>query len=333
MSQTIYDVLGIGNALVDVIVSVDEAFIQQEGLRKGTMQLMDEARADYLYRRAPAGVETGGGAAANTLAGLASLGGRTAFIGLVADDALGRIYRADMLATGIAFTTPPITGGLPTGRCLSLVTPDAERTMNTYLGAATDLGPDNIDIDLIETAAITYLEGFLFNAPANQAAFHKAAQAARRAGRQVALSLSDLFCVEGHRAELRALIEMSVDLLFANEAEICSLYETDFASATALVRERVGTACLTSGPAGSLIVQGGMTVEVPAFPGAVVDTTGAGDLYAAGFLYGYTQGLSLEESGEIAAIAAAEVISHPGARPLVSLRELIAVTSIAPSRA
>jgi sugar/nucleoside kinase (ribokinase family) len=323
MSETGYDVLGIGNALVDVIARVDEAFISTEGLRKSTMKLLDTAEAEGLYSRMPSALEASGGAAANTLAGLASLGGRAAFIGRVADDQLGRVFRHDMQANGTVFSAPPVTGDLPTGRCLILVTPDGERTMNTYLGTAANLSPADLDPGMIAAASITYLEGYLFNSADSQAAFFAAGKMARAAGRQVALSPSDVFCIEGHRAKFQQLVADHVDILFANEAEICSLYETDFETAVGIVCRQVDIACLTRGAAGSLIVRGDETIEVPAVPTEVVDTTGAGDLYAAGFLYGYTQGMSLADCGRYGAIAAAEVISHMGARPLVNLGELV----------
>jgi sugar/nucleoside kinase (ribokinase family) len=323
VSEIKYDVLGIGNAIVDILLPVDEEFIVAEGMRKGSMQLIDTARATALYDKLPPGTEASGGCAGNTVAGVASLGGKAAFIGLVANDQLGEIFRHDITANGITFTTPAVADGLPTARCFILVTPDAERTMNTYLGVAATLGTEQIDAALVEAAKVTYLEGFLFDSPPGKAAFFKAGELTAAAGRKLALTLSDAFCVNTHRADFKKLVEQHVDILFANEAEIRALYETDFDTALAIVRGKVGIACITRGAAGSVIVRGDETVQVAAMPTTVVDTTGAGDLYAAGFLYGYTQGMSLADCGRHAAIAAAEVISHMGARPLVNLGELV----------
>ncbi len=324
MTETTYDVLGIGNAIVDVIATTDNAFIHEEGLTKGRMQLIDTARAEQLYARMNAGIEASGGSAANTMAGIASLGGAAAFIGKVAADTLGEIYAHDMKAVGVHFATPVLKAGPPTGRSLILVTPDAERTMNTYLGAAVELTTDDIDAELVKAARITYLEGYLFDQPTSKAAFYKAAKLAHAAGNKVALTLSDRFCVDGHRQHFLDLVEAHVDILFANEGELEALYETRFDAARDIVRGKVEIACLTRGARGSEIVTAERMAHVRAEPVAkVVDSTGAGDLYAAGFLFGHTRGLNLEECGRIAAIAAAEVIGHYGPRPEVKLAALL----------
>jgi sugar/nucleoside kinase (ribokinase family) len=316
------DVAGIGNAIVDVIVHADEAFLSAEGFAKGSMTLIDAARADVLYTKVGAAIESSGGSAGNTMAGIASLGGSGAYIGKVRDDLLGRVFRHDITAMGIRFETPPAADGPGTARCLVLVTGDGQRTMGTYLGACVDLGPGDIDPAIISAAQITYLEGYLFDPPRAQAAFRKAAEIAHRAGRQVALSLSDPFCVDRHRADFRALVEGEVDILFANEHEICALYQTeDFAKAAAAVRGHVAVAALTRSAAGSLVLLGdGPQYDVAAAPVArVVDTTGAGDLYAAGFLYGWTHGYELPRCGALGSLCAAEIISHVGARPGTAL--------------
>jgi fructokinase len=325
MSAPRFDLLGIGNAIVDVVAQADDGFLAVHGMTKGGMALIDTAQADALYAAMPAGAESSGGSVANTCAVAAALGSRVAYLGKVADDQLGAIFRHDMTATGVTFPTAPLTGGAPTARCLILVTPDGQRTMNTYLGACVAFGEADVDTALIADAAVTYLEGYLFDPPAAQAAFRRAAAAAHAAGRQVALSLSDAFCVGRHRAAFRELVAGHVDILFANEAEIASLYETDdFDAAAEAVRKEVHLAALTRSAAGSTIVSGAETVHVPAAPAQVIDTTGAGDAYAAGFLHGLTAGLSLAECGRIGGIAAAEVIGHYGARPHADLKALVA---------
>jgi sugar/nucleoside kinase (ribokinase family) len=326
MTQAPVAVVGIGNAIVDVIAHANEAFLAKEALVKGTMALIDAERADALYRIMGPGIEASGGSAGNTMAGIASLGGKGAYIGKVRDDLLGKVFRHDLTAQGVRFDTPPATSGPGTARCLILVTSDGQRTLNTYLGACVGLGPDDIDPAVIGAAQITYLEGYLFDPPQAQQAFAKAAAIAHAAGRRVALSLSDPFCVERHRAAFRGLVDGHVDILFANEAEICSLYETeDFAAAAAAVRGHVAVAALTRSAAGSIILAQDAEHRVAAAPVArVVDTTGAGDLYAAGFLYGLTQGLALPTCGEIGSLCAAEIISHVGARPERSLSQLVA---------
>ena len=325
MTSAAFDVLGIGNAIVDVFSHADEAFLKKHALVKGAMTLIDEARAESLYAAMGSGVEVSGGSCGNTIAGVASFGGKGAYIGKVRDDLLGEIYRHDITAVGVQFHTPAATSGPGTARCLILVTPDGQRTMNTYLGACADLGPADIDPEVIAAAQITYLEGYLFDPPQAQEAFCKAAAIAHAAGRKVALSLSDPFCVERHRDAFRDLVDGHVDILFANEAEICSLYETaDFAAAAAAVRGHVAIAALTRSAAGSVILADGAEHRIAATPVArVVDTTGAGDLYASGFLYGLTRDRPLPTCGEIGSLCAAEIISHVGARPETALSRLV----------
>jgi sugar/nucleoside kinase (ribokinase family) len=324
MSSAVIDVVGIGNAIVDVIAHADERFIAAQGLAPGAMTLIDAAGADALYRAIGPAIESSGGSAGNTMAGIASLGGAGGYIGKVRDDLLGTVFRHDITAIGVRFDTPAATAGPGTARCLILVTPDGQRTMATYLGACVDLGPEDIDPALIAAAQVTYLEGYLFDPPRAQEAFRAAAAIAHRAGHRVALSLSDPFCVGRHRAAFRELVAGEVDILFANEAEICSLYETDeFAAAAAAVRGHVAVAALTRSAAGSVVLAEGEEYSVAAVPVArIVDTTGAGDLYAAGFLYGLTHGLPLPRCGAIGSLCAAEIISHVGARPEAILSEL-----------
>jgi sugar/nucleoside kinase (ribokinase family) len=326
-----FDVVGIGNAIVDVIAHADEAILQREGLVKGTMTLIDAPRAEALYQMMGPAVEVSGGSVGNTMAGLASLGGTGAYIGKVRDDFLGQVYRHDITAVGIRFDTPAATSGPGTARCLILVTPDGQRTMGTYLGACADLGPVDIDPDVIVAGQVTYLEGYLYDPPQAQEAFRRAAGIAHAGRRKVALSLSDPFCVGRHRAAFRDLVDGHIDILFANEAEICSLYETaDFAGAAAAVRGHVAIAALTRSAAGSVILADGAEHLIAAAPVArVVDTTGAGDLYAAGFLYGLTHGLPLPTCGAIGSLCAAEVISHVGARPETALSRLVAEAGLA----
>jgi fructokinase len=316
-----YDILGIGNAIVDVVAPVDETFLSRHDMRKGAMTLIDAAEADRLYAAMPAGQESSGGSVANSCAVAAGLGARVAYLGKVAGDELGTVFRHDIAAAGVHFPTAPLDGGAPTARCLILVTPDGQRTMHTFLGACVSFGEADVDTALVADAAVTYLEGYLFDPPAAQAAFRRAAAAAHAAGRQVALSLSDAFCVDRHRAAFLELVSGHVDILFANEAEICALYECNaFDDAAELARRDVSLAALTRSEAGSLVLHGDETVRVAAEPAEVVDTTGAGDAYAAGFLAGLTAGRTLAQSGRLGSIAAAEVISHYGARPLRDLR-------------
>jgi sugar/nucleoside kinase (ribokinase family) len=320
------DVVGIGNALVDVLSQADEDEVTRQGLVKGTMHLVDEARARTLYEAMGPGVEMSGGSAANTVVGVASFGGRAHYVGKVRDDQLGEVFGHDLRATGVGYDTPQATSGPPTGRCLILVTPDAQRTMSTFLGASVRLGPADVNRGLIARGKILYLEGYLFDPPEAQEAFRAAAAIAHEAGRKVALTLSDPFCVERHRAAFLDLVEHHVDILFANELEICALYQVrDFDAALPHVRGHCELAALTRSAKGSVLVNGDRVHVVRPHPvEAVVDTTGAGDLYASGVLYGLAQGLDLPTCGRLGSLAAAEVIAHVGARPMVPLAELAA---------
>jgi sugar/nucleoside kinase (ribokinase family) len=317
------DVVGIGNAIVDVLAHADDAFLAKEGLTKGTMALIDAARAEQLYGRMGPGIEVSGGSAGNTMAGIASLGGKGAYIGKVRDDQLGAVFRHDITAVGVRFATAPATDGPATARCLILVTPDAQRTMNTFLGACVGLGPEDIAEDLVATAQVTYLEGYLFDPPRAKEAFRRAATIAHAAGRQVALSLSDPFCVERHRAEFRDLVEHHVDILFANEAEITALFQSGFDEAVGQVRGLCEIAALTRSEKGSVVATAAETVALPAASVArIVDTTGAGDLYASGFLHGLTRGRDLADCARLGSLCASEIISHFGARPETPLATL-----------
>jgi sugar/nucleoside kinase (ribokinase family) len=318
------DVVGIGNALVDVLSHASEQFVRDQAVTKGTMQLVDEARAHALYGAMGPGIEISGGSAANTIVGVASFGGRAHYVGKVRDDQLGEVFAHDLRSTGVGYSTPPATSGPPTGRCLILITPDAQRTMHTFLGASVHLGPRDIDEAVIARAKILYLEGYLFDPPAAQEAFRVAAGIAHAAGRTVSLTLSDPFCVDRHRAAFLDLVEHHVDVLFANEAEICSLYQvSDFDTALQRVRRHCEVAALTRSARGSIVVGGDDVHIVDAHPiDALVDTTGAGDLYAAGFLYGLSRGLGPATCGRLGSLAAAEVISHVGARPVTPLSQL-----------
>jgi sugar/nucleoside kinase (ribokinase family) len=325
MGATRYDVLGIGNAIVDVIARAEEDFLLKHGMRKGGMALIDETRAEAIYDAMGPAIETSGGSTANTIVGVAGLGARAAFIGKVKDDELGRAFAHDIRAAGVAFATPPASGGPSTARCYVLVTPDGERTMNTYLGAAQDLHPADIDTDMIASSAIVYLEGYLWDPKNAKDAFLKAAKIAHEAERKVALTLSDAFCVDRWRDEfLQLMRSRTVDLIFANEAELQSLYQTaDFDSAVAALRADIDVAVVTRSEKGCLVVSPEGTEAVPAFPVArVVDTTGAGDLFAAGFLSGLARGADDRTCGRLGALAAAEVIQHLGARPETSLKDL-----------
>lgn len=319
------DVIGIGNAIVDVIARIEDDFLVRHGMHKGAMVLVDEARADAIYDAMGPAVEISGGSAANTAVGVASLGARAAFVGKVKQDGLGRVFAHDIRAAGVAFATPPAAAGPSTGRCYVLVTPDGERTMNTYLGAAQDLHPGDIDADAIAAADIIYLEGYLWDPPHAKQAFLKATKIAHGADRSVALSLSDVFCVDRHRGEFLDLIRTgSVDLLFANEHELRSLYETaDFDTALAAVRQDARLAAITRSEKGCLVVTREETLVVPAMPvERVVDATGAGDLFAAGFLVGLARAADYRTAARLGSLAAAEVISHLGARPQTPLHEL-----------
>ena len=325
MTSAAFDVLGIGNAIVDVLSQADDAFLTKHALNKGGMTLIDEARAETLYAAMGPGIEVSGGSCGNTMAGVASFGDKGAYIGKVRDDQLGAVFAHDLRATGVAFDTPMATSGPATARCLILVTPDAQRTMNTYLGACTGLGPADIDPKLAASAQVTYVEGYLWDAPEAKKAVLKAFDAAHAAGRLVSITLSDSFCVDRYREEFRALIRDKVDILFGNESEIKSLYRVEsFEAAVEATRKEARIAALTRSEKGSVVIKGGETHAVPAAPVArVVDTTGAGDLYAAGFLHGFTHGKPLAECARLGGIAAAEIISHVGARPEKPLRELV----------
>ena len=319
------DVVGIGNALVDVISHETDEMVADHGLVKGSMNLIETERAEKLYGDMASGIEISGGSAANTMVGVASFGGSASYFGKVRDDQLGDVFQHDLRATGVRPAVTPAIEGAPTGRCLIMVTPDAERTMNTYLGASVEMHPDDIDDGIVRRAREVYLEGYLWDRPDPQEAMLRVARVAREAGARVSLTLSDSFCVDRHRESFRLLIDDEVDLLFANIDEITSLYEVDDVdAAVAAVREQCELAAITMSARGSLIVTPDELIEVPAEQvERVVDTTGAGDLYAAGFLFGLARELPLEVCGRLASIAAAEVISHVGARPEVTLHDLV----------
>ncbi len=319
------DVVGIGNALVDVLSHEDDAFIEANGLVKGAMTLIDTDRVEALYAAMGPGIEASGGSAANTISGIASFGGKAAYLGRVFDDQLGTVFAHDLQASGVVFRSAPATDGPPTGRCLIVVTPDAQRTMNTYLGSSEYFGPEHVDVDLIAAAQVTYLEGYLFDRDPAQEAYWKASQAAHDNGRRVSLTLSDTFCVERHRKAWRDLVADQVDILFANEHEAMALYEVDtFDEALAAARADVEVVAVTCGARGSVVARGDELVEVAAHPvEKVVDTTGAGDLYAAGFLFGLTKGRSMADCGRLASVAASAVIGHTGPRPGISLAQLV----------
>jgi sugar/nucleoside kinase (ribokinase family) len=320
-----FDILGIGNAIVDVLAPVPEQFITRHAMRKGGMTLIDAADAERIYTAMPPAQETSGGSAANTCTVASGLGARVAYLGRVADDQLGAVFRHDITAAGVYFPTAPLVGGAPTARSMILVTPDGQRTMNTFLGACVAFGVEQVDEATVADSAVVYLEGYLFDEPAAQAAFRRAAAVAHAAGRQVALSLSDAFCVDRHRAAFRELVHTHIDILFANEAEICSLYGCDdFADAAALARGEVGLAALTRSEQGSLVLRGDEAATIAAAPTVLLDSTGAGDAYAAGFLAAYTAGRGLATCGKLGSIAAAEVISHYGARLQSDLRGALA---------
>jgi len=325
MTSAAFDVLGIGNAIVDVITRADDAFLGAHGLVKGSMMLIDEARADALYAAMGPGVEISGGSCGNTMAGVASFGGKGAYFGKVRDDQLGEVFGHDLRSLGVSFQTKSASTGPATARCLIMVTPDAQRTMNTYLGACMGLGPADIDTSVVATAKVTYVEGYLWDAPEAKKAVLKAFDAAHAAGRQVSITLSDSFCVHRYREEFRDLVRNKVDIVFGNEAEIKSLYQVEtFEEAMEATRKEAKIAVLTRSEKGSVVIKGSETFAVPAAPVTrVVDTTGAGDLYASGFLFGYTHGKSLAECARLGGLAAAEVISHVGARPEQPLRGLI----------
>jgi sugar/nucleoside kinase (ribokinase family) len=320
-----FDVVGIGNAMVDVLAQVRDTVLVEHGLTKGEMRLINAEQAYTLYATLDRPMERSGGSAGNTMAGISSLGARGAYIGKVADDALGRVFAEDLRSVGTHFATAPLQAGPATARCIVLVTPDAHRTMNTYLGACVELNPSDIPLELISGSKITYLEGYLWDPPQAKQALLLAAKTARAAGRKVSLSLSDAFCVGRHRAEFLDLVHNHVDILFANETEILSLYEcSNFDEAVRRVQGRCEVAVLTRSERGAVVVSHGESFAVPAETVArVVDTTGAGDLYAAGFLAGYASGRQLGDCARMGAIAAAEVISHFGARPEISLQQRV----------
>lgn len=321
----LYDVVGIGNALVDVISHADDGFIARHELAKGSMTLVDTDRALYLYRALGTAIEMSGGSAANTVTGVASFGGRAAYIGKVSDDELGRVFGHDMRAVGVQFRPGAPVNDTPTGRCIIVVTPDAERTMNTYLGVSSLLCPPDIDLATVAAGKVLYMEGYLFDRPHAKDAFRLAAATAHEHNRQVSLTLSDSFCVDRHRDDFRSLVADEVDILFGNSDELMSLYQVDtFEEAVRAVQQDCDLAVITVGPKGCYIVQRDAVLTAPAEDvKEVLDTTGAGDLFAAGFLFGYTRDYPLDHCAKLGAIAAAEVISHVGPRPLVELKSLL----------
>ncbi|MGB5092170.1 MAG: adenosine kinase [Parvibaculum sp.] len=331
MSELRYDVAGIGNAIVDVIAEADDAFLIANGIAKGGMSLIDDDRAAELYGKMGQAIEISGGSCANTIAGIASLGGKGAFFGKVRNDQLGEVFTHDIRSQGVTFDTIPAVSGPSTARCLIAVTPDGQRSMSTYLGAAQALSPADLDLEIIAASTITYMEGYLWDPVEAKEAFLLAAKTAREAGRLVSLSLSDSFCVARYRDEFRRLARDEVDLLFANESEILSLYEVDiFDEALTRVKADCKFAALTRSEAGSVIVANGEVHVIAAEKVPhVVDTTGAGDLYAAGFLYGLSRGKDPVTCGRLGSLAAAEAISHYGARPLKSLAELARAKGLA----
>ena len=325
MSKNNLDVVGIGNAIVDVLSKTDDAFLSKNNINKGTMTLIEAAQAEALYAKMGPAMEVSGGSAANTMAALASMGSSAGYIGKVAHDQLGNVFRHDIRATGVVFETQPLLQAAPTARCMILITPDAQRTMSTYLGACVYLSPEDVDTDMVSGAKVTYLEGYLFDRDNAKRAFYKAAETAHKAKRKVSLSLSDPFCVDRHRDAFLDLVKEHVDILFANEAEIKSLYKTNtFEEAAEQARKDCELAVITRSEKGSVIINADGVIEIKAEPvKQVVDTTGAGDLYAAGFLHGYTKGLPLNSCGRIASIAAAEIIAHVGARAQHNLAQLL----------
>ena len=326
-----FDVCAVGNAIVDVLAPCEPAFLDAQGLTAGSMQLVDEVQSAALYDAMAAGVEASGGSAGNTVAGVGSFGGRAAYLGKVADDTLGGVFAHDIRAAGVHFDTPALTGGAGTGRCLVNVTADGQRTMCTFLGAANQLTTADIDAAVIGDSAIVYLEGYLFDPAPARAAFEAAAAAAHAAGRKVAITLSDSFVVGRWRAELLEFITASADIVLANDAELTALFETeDFDAACDRLAQIVEVAAVTRGAEGSVVIRGAERVAVPAYPVAkVVDTTGAGDQYAAGFLLGLARGLDLDAAGRLGSLAASEVIAHWGPRPMTSLKALAQETGLA----
>lgn len=328
MSKETLDIVGIGNAIVDVLSKTNDSFIDDQQLAKGSMTLIEAEQADSLYEKMPPGMEMSGGSVANTIAAFASMGGKAGYIGKVSNDQLGKVFRHDISAAGVTYQTQPLQDGPPTARCLIMITPDAQRTMCTYLGACVWITPSDLDAEMIGNAQVTYLEGYLFDRPRAKETFYKACEMAHAAGRKVALSLSDSFCVERHRAEFLSLVKDHVDILFANEDEIMSLYRDQtkvFEEAVYYASQDCEIAAVTRSEKGSMVIAGQERITVDAAPvEKIIDTTGAGDLYAAGFLYGYTHGYSLKECAELGSMAAGEVISQVGARPQSDLKQLIA---------
>ena len=326
MAKAKYDVAGIGNAIVDVLSYTDDGFIAEQKLHKGTMALIDEARAEELYQAMGPATECSGGSVANTMAGIAGLGGKVCYMGRVKDDQLGGIFRHDIKAAGVHFNTPPATSGKATARCMIFVTPDSQRTMNTYIGACSNFSEADVDETLIANSAVTYIEGYLWDEPSAKAAIRKAIETAKKHGRKIAFSLSDPFCVDRHRDEFLSLVEKSVDILFANEQEITSLYDTEQLDAIGgILQKRVEIAAITRSEKGSMVVtpNGVEMVEAERID-HVTDSTGAGDLYAAGFLYGYTNGWSHRASAELGGKCAGQIIQQLGARSQKKLTELLA---------
>jgi len=319
------NVLAIGNAIVDVLARVDDAFLDEHAMTKASMTLIDGGKAEAIYGHMGETTETSGGSAANTAAGIAALGGRVQYIGRVRNDTLGATFIREIRNLGVIFENAPATEGPSTARCMILITPDAQRTMNTYLGACVDLTPDDVDAAAVARAEVAYLEGYLWDQPKAKEAMRKAMRLAHDAGRKVAMTLSDSFCVDRHRDEFRHLVEHHIDILFANEAEIKSLYQVhDFDAALQHVRQHVDVAALTRSEKGSVILSGEEVHIIDAVPGVqVVDTTGAGDLYASGFLYGYTHDFDLHACGRLGSLCAAEVIAQIGPRPQKSIRPLV----------
>lgn len=322
--KQVYDVVGIGNAIVDVIAQVDDGFLHKKNLRKASMTLISQEEAEDLYKAMPKGQEVSGGSVANSMAGIASLGGKGAYIGKVKNDTLGGVFQSEINKIGVAYATPLAESGSSTARCLILVTPDGQRTMHTYLGASVSIGEADIDAKLISHSKITYLEGYLFDTVSIRPALKLAAGLAHAAGNKVAFTLSDAWLVDRHREEMRRFVHDVVDILFANEIELLSFYQTsDLESALKRAHEDCDLAVITRSEKGSLIYDRKKIHEIPAHAASVVDTTGAGDLYAAGFLYGYAHGMDLPQCGRLGSICAAEIISHIGPRPLVNLRDFV----------
>ncbi|MBU6405866.1 MAG: adenosine kinase [Alphaproteobacteria bacterium] len=331
MSAALYDVVAVGNAIVDIQQRTPEDFLGSHGIAKGAMTLIEEDRALYLTGVFAEATLAAGGSAANTVTGVASFGGKAAYIGKVADDALGERFTREFRAAGVAFDTPPRPGPPGTARCVIAITPDGQRSMSTYLGCSTLLTESDLDAALIRSGRLTFLEGYLFDREDAKRAFVKAAEIAKGAGRQVALTLSDVFCVERHRESFQHLVRGHIDVLFANEAELLALYQTgDLDQALATARRHCPIVAVTRSEKGSLVAgpEGDMVVVTAASTPAVIDTTGAGDLYAAGFLFGLARGKTLGDCGRLGSIAAAEVISHMGPRPEVPLKDLAAAAGL-----